>query len=160
MIFRFLKLNFYNFFLSLFLLLFPLASFAQKGSSEKYIDYLKAHLTYPKYDKGDTVYVWFQTRYDKPINYQPGIIIHKCTIIDIFLTNAGDAEFKNGFSLSYCEPCTDKELEFLYKIDYAYQLLPVNVKQILGNSLKILVSEDRLFRTYKACKVDSERYKE
>ncbi len=129
-------------------------------TAKQKIDYLKEHLVYPKYEIGDTVYVWLQTMDDKPVNYMPGVEIKKYKIVDIALTNGGVYRHDNTLSLSYLQENTDKELEGLYLLQYKYQLLPCDVKQIVGNIYPVLIAEDRVFLDYNSCLEAARNYKE
>lgn len=120
-------------------------------TAKKRIDYLKEHLGYPKYEIGDTVYVWLQTMEDKPVGYIPGIEIKKYKIVDIALTNGDVYKHDYTLSLSYLQENADKELEGLYLLQYKYQLLPCDVKQIVGNIYPVLIAEDRVFLDYNSC---------
>lgn len=54
----------------LFIIICALVGISAFGQTAKQrIDFLKEHLVYPKYEIGDTVYVWLQTMDDKPIGY-------------------------------------------------------------------------------------------
>lgn len=129
-------------------------------TAKQRIDYLKENLVYPKYEIGDTVYVWLQTVDDKPVNYMPGVEIKKYKIVDIALTNGGVYKHDNTLSLSYLQENTDKELEGLYLLRYKYQLLPCDVKQIVGNIYPVLIAEDRVFLDYNSCLEAARNYKE
>ena len=129
----------------------------QAQDSKKRIDYLKQHISYPKYNMGDTVYVWFQTYPDKPDKYQPGIKIKAYKIIDIAITNAGVYKHNDTFSLSYCEENNDEEYASLYKIDFKYQLRPCDAEPKMKNVYPVLQKEDRLFATYEECLADSKK---
>lgn len=120
-------------------------------TAKQRIDYLKEHLGYPKYEIGDTVYVWLQTMEDKPVAYIPGIEIKKYKIVDIALTNGDVYKHDYTLSLSYLQENADKELEGLYLLQYKYQLLPCDVKQIVGNIYPVLIAEDRVFLDYNSC---------
>lgn len=129
-----------------------LVSYGQ--SSKEAIDYLKTHLTYPKYNKGDTVYIWYQSDEAQSIDYQNGVIIRKCTIVDIALVNGGLYKHDDTFSLLYCKDNKDPESEMLYNISFNYQLLPCDVPQRMGNLIENLRSEESLFKTYNECLMD------
>lgn len=144
--------------LVLFLVLASIPAFGQ--TSKQKIDYLKEHLAYPKYEIGDTVYVWLQTMTDKPTGYLPGIEIKQYTITDIALTNGGVVKHQNTLSLSYMEENADKELDDLYRLKYVYQLLATDVKQIVGNIYPVLIREDRVFPDYDSCLESAKNYKE
>ncbi len=134
------------------ILICAFASISAFGQTSKQrIDYLKEHLVYPKYEIGDTVYIWLQTMDDKPIGYIPGIEIKKYTIIDIALANGGVYKHNNTLSLSYLLENGDKEQEGLYLLQYKYQLLPCDVKQIAGNIHPVLIAEDNVFPNYNSC---------
>ena len=144
--------------LGLICVLASVSAFGQ--TSKQRIDYLKGHLVYPKYEIGDTVYVWLQTMDDKPVGYMQGIEIKKYTIMDIALTNGGVYKHANTLSLSYLQENTDKELEEVYHLQYKYQLLPCDVKQIVGNTYPTLILENRVFPDYNSCLKAAQSYKE
>lgn len=129
----------------------------QAQDSKKRIDYLKEHIPYPKYNMGDTVYVWLQTCPDMPDHYQPGIEIKSYKIIDIALTNTGVYKHNDTFSLSYCEENKDEEYASLYKIEFKYQLRPCDAEPKMKNVYPVLQKEDRLFATYEECLADSQK---
>ena len=132
-----------------------IVSFGQ--TSKEAIDYLRTHLTYPKYNIGDTVYVWYQTDINQPVDYQPGIVIRKCTIVDIALVNGGVFKHEETFSLLFCEDNKDPDLKSLYDVSFDYQLLPCDVEDRMGNVLQNLRPENSLFNTYNECLIDSKR---
>ena len=145
----------------LFVIICALVGVSAFGQTVKQrIDYLKEHLVYPRYEIGDTVYVWLQTTDDKPVGNMPSIEIKKYTIIDIALTNGGVYKHNNTLSLSYLQENADKELEGLYFLQYKYQLLPCDVKQIVGNIYPVLIAEDRLFTNYDSCQTAAKNHKE
>lgn len=90
----------------------------------------------------------------------PGIEIKKNTIVDIALTNGGVYKHDYTLSLSYLQENADKELEGLYLLQYKYQLLPCDVKQIVGNIYPVLIAEDRVFLDYNSCQEAARNYKE
>lgn len=145
----------------LFIIICALVGISAFGQTAKQrIDFLKEHLVYPKYEIGDTVYVWLHTMDDKPIGYMPDIEIKKYTIVDIALTNGGAYKHDYTLSLSYLQENADKELEGLYLLQYKYQLLPCDVKQIVGNIYPVLIAEDRVFLDYNSCQEAARNYKE
>lgn len=136
---------------------FPLYS-QSRVKSRDLIDYLKNNLSYPKYNVGDTVFIWYQAYEDQPANYQPGVVVRKCVIGDIVMCNGGAIGHSNTFSLMYCVPNPHGDsYNILYKTSFEYQVLPCDVKQIVGNYFPVLRSEDSLFETYEECKKDSQK---
>ena len=90
----------------------------------------------------------------------PGIEIKKYTIVDIALTNGGVYKHDYTLSLSCLQENADKELEGLYLLQYKYQLLPCDVKQIVGNIYPVLIVEDKVFLDYNSCQGAARNYKE
>lgn len=117
----------------LFIIICALVGISAFGQTAKQrIDFLKEHLIYPKYEIGDTVYVWLQTMDDKPIGYMPDIEIKKYTIVDIALTNGGAYKHDYTLSLSYLQENADKELEGLYLLQYRlFNCLPKNALEAM-----------------------------
>lgn len=132
-----------------------IVSFGQ--TSKDAIDYLRTHLTYPKYNIGDTIYVWYQTDVNQSVDYQPGIVIRKCIIVDIALVNGGVYNHNDTFSLLFSKENKDPDMNSLYDVSFNYQLLPCDVENRMGNILQNLRSEESLFKTYNECLIDSKR---
>ena len=133
----------------LFVIICALVGISAFGKIAKQrIGFLKEHLVYPKYENGDAVYVWLQTMVDKPIGYMPGIEIKKYTVVDIALTNGGVYKHDYSLSLSCLQENADKGL---YLLQYKYQLLSCDVKQIVGNIYPVLIAENRVFLDYNSC---------
>lgn len=142
----------------LFVIICALVGISAFGKIAKQrIGFLKEHLVYPKYENGDTVYVWLQTMVDKPIGYMPGIEIKKYTVVDIALTNGGVYKHDYSLSLSCLLENADKGL---YLLQYKYQLLPCAVKQIVGNIYPILIAENRVLLDYNSCQEAAKNNKE
>lgn len=90
----------------------------------------------------------------------PDIEIKKYTIVYKALTNGGVYKHDYTLSLSYLQENADKELEGLYLLQYKYQLLPCDVKQIVGNIYPVLIAEDRVYLDYNSCQEAARNYKE